>query len=207
MQKKKSGEQLMSLFRKLYGNKNRKDSQVSYGNESSATVSSTNINLDTWEKPPSIPTRDPKERWNNMSPKKNDVPTSVKEIGNAIGFDPIGTFKWMPIWNSYRWSILLRFKRLKKGKIKQILMHKDEPKKVMGILHDHLMKIANIMAIPNVYIKDFLDLRKSLREGLRGKSGTFVDIQRAKLLDASDNLLTAVLQSMEGIDISSLKAI
>lgn len=148
--------------------------------------------------------KEPENRWNAFA-TKNSLPPRVKETVSAVGFDPIGAFQWMPIEISIRWSFLLRFKRLSKGKLKQILANKSDSKKVMGILHDHLMKVAKIMAVPDVYIKDLSDLRYRVK--LFRPCGGLHEEYLNRMRGASDKLLTAVFESLEGIDISSFEAI
>jgi len=105
-------------------------------------------------------------------------------ITRLIGFK-------FPLLDAYRWTIILNAFPLSNGKQKAFnkALASSSASALMGILTDHLMKVAKIVGIPSVYLRD---VAKSRMFKIYG-------IYNNRLKKETNNILSAVCESLEGI--------
>lgn len=86
-----------------------------------------------------------------------------------------------------RMYLILIYFPLKPAKRRLILKSNDR-RVLSGILNDHLMRVARIVGIPNVYIQEYLRLRKQLKFRFQSTGGE----RDFATIDAQEKLKVAI---------------
>jgi hypothetical protein len=105
----------------------------------------------------------------------------------------------VPFWRGVReasdWSIIFNVVPLPESKIK-VLEKKGDKHVVIGVMVDHLMKVARMIGIPNVYIQEIVDCRYRYRR-YRSHHGNITEAH-ARLMKKTAMLRRAVADSLDG---------
>ena len=103
--------------------------------------------------------------------------------------------------NQIMWYIVLKAFPLSGGKEKAIKRNIDRcggRRNVVGILMDHLIKVARNVGIPNIYIKEFVNARKyaGVYRGVYRGIDKEATMGLSNLKYHGNNLLNAVFESV-----------